>query len=131
MPINKKITLREWVRNNIVPAEAEYSAYFLKHEAENGLGFYVRAGELTGALYEAGYLPTEQSCRPWFKYTSLRTYRLEARAFIWDLLMWRYLGLTHHRLRMVFLRREHRRLVARMTEETYAELADVLGEDHA
>jgi len=108
-PIHKRITLREWVRTNLVPSEKLYNSYSLKHEAERALGFYVEAGELKGAMLEAGLLPTNRRGWDWeFKYAPLHLYRLELQALIWDLLMWKYLGLTPEHLRTLFLRREAR-----------------------
>jgi hypothetical protein len=93
MPIHKKITLREWVRQNMVPAEEEYSSYYLKHEAERGLGFYVADGELQGAMLEAGYLPTAKIGSQ-FKYAPRkdleRRFAVEALFLLEGLQMWAY-----------------------------------------
>jgi hypothetical protein len=64
LPINEKINLRAWVRENVVPQRTPHSSYALKHIAERdigGPGYYVGNGELKGAMLEAGYTPLNTS----------------------------------------------------------------------
>jgi P4 family phage/plasmid primase-like protien len=57
LPINEKISLRAWVRENVEPRREECSSYLLKHVAERDLGSYVGNGEMRGAMLEANYVP--------------------------------------------------------------------------
>jgi len=64
LPINEKINLRAWVRENVVPQRTPHSSYALKHIAERdigGPGYYVGNGELKGAMLEAGNTPLNTS----------------------------------------------------------------------
>jgi hypothetical protein len=51
--------LLAWVRDNLAPRRGKQvrDSYWLKHEAEHRLGFYVGNGELKGAMLEAGHRP--------------------------------------------------------------------------
>jgi hypothetical protein len=61
LPINEKISIRGWVRENVVRQRAPLSSYALKHIAEEQLHFYVGNGEIKGAMLEAGYTPLTTS----------------------------------------------------------------------
>jgi hypothetical protein len=68
MPINRKINLRAWVRENVSPRQVTgpQDSYFLKHVPERFFrkhGYpdpYISNAEIKGALIEAGYEPVDE-----------------------------------------------------------------------
>jgi hypothetical protein len=59
LPINEKINIRAWVRENVTPRQqtGSHDSYFLKHVVERFLGSYVSNASIKGALIEAGHEP--------------------------------------------------------------------------
>ena len=59
MPEEDRRQLLAWVRENLAARRGKQvrNSYWLKHEAEHRLGFYVGNGELKSAMLEAGHRP--------------------------------------------------------------------------
>jgi len=57
MPVEDRRQLLAWVRENVAARRGKRvrDSYWLKHEAEHRLGFYVSNAELKGAMLEAGH----------------------------------------------------------------------------
>lgn len=77
LTVAEQRALLDWIHANVTGwrrgSRRYLNSYFLKHVAENALGFYVTNGALKGAMDIAGWEPVDREAVNWLYRVSLIT----------------------------------------------------------